>query len=54
MHAATASETRKLDDQWGRNNFMVSASGFNMVEEIIVSYLSISRKTALNTAGWRG
>lgn len=41
MHAATASETRKLDDQWGRNDFMVSASGFNLAEKIIVRYLSI-------------
>jgi hypothetical protein len=44
MHAAATAETRKLDDQRCRNNFMVPAPGFNLAEKIIVSYLGIIAK----------
>lgn len=44
MHAAAAAETRKLHDQRCRNDFMVSASGFNLKEKAIVSYLGIMAK----------
>jgi hypothetical protein len=54
VHAAAASETRKLHDQWGRNDFMVSAAGFNLAEDIFISYLSNIAKGRSKHGGVEG